>query len=81
MNNTEDPYDSLQTNPPHTLDSTSDTSCAPDVVGGLQAILDEADADIQRLFGVALSIFAGPNAISKTDAEKLALLESKIRTP
>ena len=52
-----------------------------DVVGGLQTILDEYDEDVQRLFGVALSIFAGPNAISQTDSEKAALLESKIRTP
>ncbi len=52
-----------------------------DVVGGLQTILNEYDEDVQRLFGVALSIFAGPNAISQTDSEKAALLESKIRTP
>lgn len=52
-----------------------------DVVGGLQTILNEYDEDVQRLFGVALSIFAGPNAISQTESEKSALLESKIRTP
>ncbi len=81
MTNTEDPYNSPQTKPPQGPDPTSGASCTPDVVGGLQTILDGYDEDVQRLFGVALSIFAGPNAISQTDSEKAALLESKIRTP
>jgi archaellum component FlaC len=47
-------------------------------ISELEEILHEAGKDIHDLFGVALTIFAGPAAASKDDKEKEAELEKMI---
>jgi hypothetical protein len=47
-------------------------------ISELQEILNEAGEDIRDLFGIALTIFAGPASASKDDDEKEAELEKMI---
>ena len=60
----------------------SDTSDTPQpstsTIAELQQIIQDAGDDIAKIFGPALSTFAGPLANTKTSNEKVADLERLI---
>lgn len=45
----------------------------------LQKLIESSGAEVAKLFGPALTIFAGPSASSTDEKEKLAKLEQIIR--
>jgi len=45
----------------------------------LQELIEKSGAEVSKLFGPALTIFAGPSASTKDEKHKLAELEQIIR--
>ena len=78
----DNPNETIHPAPETESDDASGQAAKPiGVVASLEEILSEAGDDVRKLFGIALSIFAGPNAISQTEEEKGKALEAKILNP
>lgn len=61
------------------MDASSNTSTsATSTIEELQQMLEDAGEDVSKIFGPALSTFAGPQANTKSSSEKYADMERLI---